>query len=71
MYSCLLIACKYCMPYKDRKIDIDKDEPIDKEENYCPICYKCMNINTTALDCGHQFHKHCIQKWYNFSKCND
>ena len=33
------------------------------EENKCSICLEVNNNNKIYLDCGHNFHALCIQKW--------
>ncbi len=33
--------------------------------NICNICFEEYNRNIVRLSCGHEFHKKCIQKWFN------
>ena len=51
-----------------QNLDISSSQVIDKE---CAICYEKiqMNVYLRRLECNHEFHKKCIDKW--FHKCKD
>jgi len=34
----------------------------------CSICSDDTNNNICKLNCGHYFHKPCIDKWFNYKK---
>lgn len=34
----------------------------------CPICLKKFNNDKVFLQCGHSFHKGCIDQWYNLNR---
>lgn len=34
----------------------------------CPICLVEMSTKTLKLNCGHEFHEYCIEKWFKKSK---
>lgn len=29
----------------------------------CSICFACMTTNTRKLNCGHEFHTRCLDRW--------
>lgn len=33
-----------------------------ENDKLCPICFDSI-IQTKTLNCGHQFHRQCINKW--------
>ena len=45
-----------------QNLDISSSQVIDKE---CAICYEKiqMNVYLRRLECNHEFHKKCIDKW--------
>ena len=57
----------------DQKIEIEPQHkkitinycfynPIGKQKNECSICLESIGIQRATLNCGHTFHKSCIQK---------
>jgi len=50
---------------------VKKDDPLKETE--CPICIECFKDNEfyRKLDCGHCFHKRCIDRWFrkDHSEC--
>lgn len=39
-------------------------------DNECPICLDTMNKSTIILNCGHKFHKKCLQNWVKTQTSN-
>ena len=67
---------EYIEPNPPKKYGTWIDIPKTIEENLkikhyikigeeCPICYECISHKNNAFltDCGHSFHKTCINKW--------
>ncbi|KAK2831880.1 hypothetical protein Q7C36_016966 [Tachysurus vachellii] len=40
------------------------NEVEEEESNECPICLEEYTEDVMVLDCGHKFHDHCIQQWF-------
>jgi Zinc finger, C3HC4 type (RING finger) len=38
------------------------------EEEECSICMKLLGMKFYTTECGHQFHKQCIKRWFTQSK---
>jgi Ring finger domain len=41
---------------------------MDNLETECPICTKQLGLYRYTTECGHQFHKQCIEKWLTKSE---
>jgi hypothetical protein len=46
----------------------EKGEILKCDKYECSICLDNIEDNFFVTDCGHQFHKKCILKWYNSSQ---
>ena len=44
---------------------MNSNETVTTESSTCAICLQNVNKKTVALECGHEFHIGCLNKWAN------
>lgn len=62
------IGQKNITPTKKKEIMSEKTPEITEN---CLICYSPLDEITTAIKCGHKFHRDCILSWYQDQAVND
>ena len=77
----IIVEIRDCIVKKSRVIEINHyiynssknfnplyNQPDKSTDQLCTICLDSSDKNLISLNCGHNFHKSCIDKW--FYKCN-
>eukprot|EP00834_Sanchytrium_tribonematis_P007113 NODE_597_length_5571_cov_0.535270.p3 type:complete len:161 gc:universal NODE_597_length_5571_cov_0.535270:4255-3773(-) len=60
-------AVRNASPTRNTKIYIDDTYITTPNESECGICHEKLPTMELIVktDCSHEFHRHCITKWYN------
>jgi hypothetical protein len=48
---------------EEEKTELSKKIKTIEKQHDCPICTKDLKNNVVTLQCGHMFHKNCINQW--------
>ena len=72
----LLLICyflKYLFCSRNNRKILKIIEIINYKEPFCSICYEEYNneLDVVETNCGHQFHKDCLLKWWKIKNSND